>query len=248
MSIDVPAFRSYIEALHALHEDVVNGRCHPPDEWLEAVAEGALTPTAEQLCSVLGWWWGSHERAHVFADWWEQGVICPDVLTGLVNEDYGKPEPLILDVWSDLKAGGADPHVWVKMFKAAGFVSDGQPRPEGDVVAYRGDRYGRWRGMSWTTDLDCAHGFAEWFDFNHTGVVFEATLRPHQVLALYGGRGESEVIVNPFSLRGPTDRRGPPGTGLGAARPEPCPAVARWREGSGRGGLPEPPLTYRRVG
>jgi hypothetical protein len=88
----------------------------------------------------------------VFADWWEQGVIDPDVLTGLVDEEYGKPRPLIVDVWSDLNAGGADPHVWTKMFKAAGFVSDGQPRPEDGMVVYRGDRDGRTRSSGSMTD------------------------------------------------------------------------------------------------
>lgn len=192
-------------ALQTIHSRVLDCDVCPDDvpEWAPAVATGQLPGlTADQAWKVLLRWWGSHERAHVFADWFREGVIDAVTARAPLEDPILHGRLLILEVWSDLKAGGARVTEWLRLFKATGFVSDGASAPTEPVTVYRGHGLGRWWGLSWTTDLDCAHGFADWFD-DHYGVaqIFKAELPPDAVLARYDDRNESEVIVNPYMLR-----------------------------------------------
>lgn len=170
--------------------------------------------SADQAWHTLLRWWGSDQRAHVLAEWVHCGLVDHSALVQPVADGA----PLILDIWSDLKFGGASTPDWVRMFKATGFVSDGAPAPKEPMTVYRGSRLGSWRRMSWTLDRDCAHGFAARPD-DGPGHIFRATVPPRHVLGIYKGRGESEVIVNPYGLHGKVEFLG---------RPDRA-AVARWR-------------------
>lgn len=234
----VDDLRRCLEAVNELHASVVACQIHPEaaEGWAEAV-RGHVCPTltADEAWNVLWRWWGSHERAHVLAEWVSDDLVEVEALRHPVEGGA----PLLLEAWSDLKAGGANTNEWVRLFKATGYLSDGAPAPTEPVTLYRGARNLRWRRMSWTTDPDCAHGFAEWLDFNDAGLVFRALVPPRAVLGRYDGRGESEVIVNPFLLRlrhesepptGPRQRdpaNGTPNVEC-VGRPD-SEAVTRWR-------------------
>ena len=61
-------------------------------------------------------------------------------------------------------------------------------------------------GLSWTMDRDCACWFAMRFaDIYPPPRVVRATVRRAQVLAHLTGRGEDEILVAPFSVKGETD-------------------------------------------
>ncbi len=108
---------------------------------------------------------------------------------------------VITSVWmlSDAPASVIGVEAWVRLFRAAGFVTDDDDRPAstGPVTAYRGATWGRRRGMSWTTDLARARRFAG------AGLVFRSTVPAPAVLArigMEGGRDEVEVVVEPALL------------------------------------------------
>jgi len=86
---------------------------------------------------------------------------------------------------------------------------------------------GKWQRLSWTTDFDCAHGFAEYLDTQGIGLVFRAEVPQRAVFARYDGRGESEVIVNPFMLHSPWSTSEAPRVEC-LGQPDPR-AVGRWR-------------------
>ena len=54
------------------------------------------------------------------------------------------------------------------------------------------------RALSWTLDRDTAEWFAH--RFGEEGTVYEAQVRKEHILALFTGRNESEVIVDPKYL------------------------------------------------
>ena len=54
------------------------------------------------------------------------------------------------------------------------------------------------RALSWTLDRKTADWFAH--RFGEEGTVYEAQIRKEHILALFTGRNESEVIVDPRHL------------------------------------------------
>jgi hypothetical protein len=101
---------------------------------------------------------------------------------------------------------------WVRLFKAAGFISAGYEKSENayelhwdqptePVTVWRGAALDRGRGMSWTLHRGCAADFAEaaarlGFDAG----VFRAVVPPRAVLACFGDEREQEIVVNPHML------------------------------------------------
>ena len=63
------------------------------------------------------------------------------------------------------------------------------------VTSYNADHV---RAMSWTLNIETA----EWFShrFNEDGAVYEAQIAKEHILALFNGRNESEVVVEPIHL------------------------------------------------
>jgi hypothetical protein len=227
--LTISEFYRYSAALDDLHEQVLAHQVPPYDEWwavwADAVSIEALPSlTASQAWDLLVRWWRSHERAHVLVEWVREGLVWLEALVEPIDpSELNVPLPLV--VWAGQKAGGADTRDWVRLFKATGFLSDGAPIPTEPMTVYRGHSLGRWHGMSWTTDPDCANGFAEWHNLDGRGLVFKATVPPEVVLARYERGGESEVIINPFCLRGTSDRRGSNVECIGLPNLE---AVDRW--------------------
>ena len=69
------------------------------------------------------------------------------------------------------------------------------------VTIYRGVtsvNKSRVRAMSWTLKYDTANWFAHRFD--EKGTVYEAQIEKEHILALFNGRNESEIVVEPTFL------------------------------------------------
>jgi len=126
--------------------------------------------------------------------WWLEGALTP--------VDLGA---CLAAVWSRIEF----PHRfgqrrWLRLFKAAGFVTDTPGTEPGTepLTVYRGAIPTRRRGMSWTLDPVRAAWFARrWDVLSRTGLVYAADVPPRHVLAIFHGREELEVIVNPPGLR-----------------------------------------------
>ncbi len=63
------------------------------------------------------------------------------------------------------------------------------------------------RALSWTPDYEKANWFAHRFD--EEGTVYEARIDKRNILALFNGRKESEVVVDPKYLTDITVYQGP---------------------------------------
>jgi hypothetical protein len=96
--------------------------------------------------------------------------------------------------------------LWLEMFDATGFVSDGWDEPPDPLTVYRGAAVSRACGFSWTWERERADWFAQRIALARIpAAVYEITLPREMLLAVIGGvegRGEREVIVNPRRLRG----------------------------------------------
>ena len=55
------------------------------------------------------------------------------------------------------------------------------------------------RALSWTLDYETADWFAHRFD--EDGTVYEARIDKAHIFALFNGRGESEIVLDPKHLK-----------------------------------------------
>ena len=106
-------------------------------------------------------------------------------------------------VWVDSE----DPQIYgtdrlVALFGAAGFVTDEETHdgpPTEPIMVFRGT-LPRWtRSLAWTRSMDIAVWFAQRYD--RGGSVYEATVEPCDVLGMFDGRGEQEVVIDPKNIR-----------------------------------------------
>ena len=68
-----------------------------------------------------------------------------------------------------------------------------------EVVVYRGVKPdAQIKALSWTLSYDTAKWFADRFEEN--GTVYRARIKKEDILAYFGSRGESEVVVKPTKL------------------------------------------------
>jgi hypothetical protein len=76
---------------------------------------------------------------------------------------------------------------------------DQMPDP---ISIHRGCERGRERGLSWTTDLAIAEGFARGKRCRHSvPTLCHATIRKAHVFGAFTNRDEHEIIVDPRRLR-----------------------------------------------
>ncbi len=146
----------------------------------------------EAVIAYLGWI-GSHECLNPILTLWRGGFLTPATLN------------LVLAEWwtSASYPSEVSASTVIRLFSDADFISDraGTARPPAPLVMYRGGSIGAPRGVCWTTDPAIARFFA--YRFGTTGrPIFSATVPPHGVLGIFFGRNESEVVVNPRTLRG----------------------------------------------
>ena len=154
------------------------------------IAKWACLPTVEILEQLI-FRAGRMSGPILLWDWWDK--------FHLINTT--ELRQLLLQVWSgaDYPESLVSTERWLKMFDAAGYVSDGQPVPTQDLTVFRGAPEGYERRMSWTTDIQIATNFG-----GLDGKVWTTTVPPEAVLARIENvrPGESEVLVHPKYLIG----------------------------------------------
>ena len=123
--------------------------------------------------------------------------------------DYSE---LLADAWVRSESPNCDPNFMknelVRMFKEADptiLMDETEQRElealDETVTVYRGvtsHNAKNIRALSWTLDREVAEWFAHRFD--EDGTVYEAQISKDHILALFIGRNESEVIVDPKYL------------------------------------------------
>jgi len=128
------------------------------------------------------------------------GTCAPDLLISLWRKGRLKQEHLrktLLNVWRYQDHPAVWPtRTWHAMFRCAGFLSDGEPRPTRALIVYRGCTPEGRRGMSWATQRWMAEKFANyWVDHGYStirGHVYRARVAPSNVLAMI--RGEKTLV------------------------------------------------------
>lgn len=129
----------------------------------------------------------------------------------LSREDFSK---ILSCAWIESENPNCDPNVGqrklISMFKDAApdVLMDETEREElnaleDPVTVYRGvTSYNadHVRAMSWTLNYDVAKWFAH--RFGEEGTVYQAQINKEHILALFNGRNESEIIVDPQDLIG----------------------------------------------
>jgi hypothetical protein len=147
-------------------------------------------------------------------------LFAPDLLYALWRRQLLTRDHLqyvLIDVWKYTKSpilSFTSIGAWRAMFRCAGFLSNGPPRPEGTITVYRGSTQRYRRGCSWTTIKEEAEQFTwHWCEdqrYGRLGDLYRAEVNPSDVLAMISrGRkvilpdgvefddpGESEVIVD----------------------------------------------------
>ena len=128
----------------------------------------------------------------------------------LSSEDFTK---MLADAWVRSESPNADPNLskskLVSLFKAADpeILMDAEERAQlqsldDKVTIYRGVTSYNARNvkaLSWTLDENVARWFAS--RFGEQGRVYQAQIAKDDILAIFTGRNESEVIVDPKQLR-----------------------------------------------
>ena len=128
----------------------------------------------------------------------------------LSSEDFTK---MLADAWVRSESPNADPNLskskLVSLFKAADpeILMDAEERAQlqsldDKVTIYRGVTSYNTRNvkaLSWTLDENVARWFAS--RFGEQGRVYQAQIAKVDILAIFTGRNESEVIVDPKQLR-----------------------------------------------
>jgi hypothetical protein len=145
------------------------------------------------------------------------GPWTPDLLISLWRKGRLKQEHLrvtLLNVWRYLDHPAAWPmRTWRAIFRCAGFLSDGEPRPTRALTVYRGCTPEGRRGMSWGTQRWVAEKFANyWVDQGYStvrGHVYKARVNPGNLLAMIPGEKtlvpkmkfiDGEIIRQPDEL------------------------------------------------
>lgn len=127
----------------------------------------------------------------------------------LSNEDFTR---MLADAWIRSESPNDDPNLsktkLLAMFKAAdpNILMDDEERSqlqslENPVTVYRGvTSYNakNIKALSWTLDENVAQWFAH--RYGEHGTVYQAQIRKEDIYAIFTGRNESEVIVDPKQL------------------------------------------------
>ena len=122
------------------------------------------------------------------------------------------PRRIVAYVWTDTEGPSQQQGEWIDVFSSVvdlfGRVSDTDEKLSGELSIFRG-RSGdeELPGMSWTLSREKAEWFAGRFPQYGEPVVYSATVRAEEALGYFTGRGESELVVDPETLRALRDVR-----------------------------------------
>ncbi|MBE6971758.1 MAG: hypothetical protein E7446_06525 [Ruminococcaceae bacterium] len=128
----------------------------------------------------------------------------------LSEKDFGQ---ILSSAWISNESPNNDPniskHRFVQMFKATSpeYLMDAEElmqlqELDDTVTIYRGvtsHNHANIKALSWTLDRDKADWFAH--RFGEEGTVYEAQIDKEHILALFNGRNEAEVIIDPRHLK-----------------------------------------------
>jgi hypothetical protein len=123
-------------------------------------------------------------RMSMITQWWEEGYFNKNTLNQLLTEWWTDTEIPSQFGYTNL----------LRLFKAAGFVTDGPEKPTERIWLYRGCKKKHKRGISWTRDINKAKFFSQRLNFN--GQIWSIYAEPEIVMACFDGRGEKEVVLN----------------------------------------------------
>ena len=160
----------------------------------DPLAVSRMGPLSLETCDLaLGF---MEHRGRMWALWWWHYLkkLSPEDLRVLLARHWPN---------SDIGGGPSKTQI-VALFKAAGFMTDteGVELPRHNLTVHRGSAPAYRRGLAWTLDPETAEFFAE--RERHFGRldarVYVAETAPHHVLAIFLGRKEEEVVVNPRGL------------------------------------------------
>jgi len=168
--------------------------------WEKELLVGQATPGEDTLRMAA-----DHLRPRLVFRWWRDRQITRDQLCEWLPDIWQKCD---WPVYSPLKC--LSQLEWIELYEETGFLSDDPHlnQPTTDLTVFRGCTAVNVHGMSWTTSLKTATFFAEDYYPARFGAKVEDTsivtatippraVLPTAVLARWGGRQESEVIVDP---------------------------------------------------
>lgn len=123
------------------------------------------------------------------------GISTPNLLISLWRRKLADAQVLrrvLLEVWKFIEHPSHWPRdIWRAMFRSAGFLSDGAPRPKPPVTVYRGCSPKGRLGLAWTKDRGTADWFGDyWVDNGQAevrGNVYKARVKPSDTLAIVRG-------------------------------------------------------------
>lgn len=132
------------------------------------------------------------------------GIIYLDEMYGFTAE---QARDLLREHWTRCDAPGDATESLLDLFQLAGYVSDCDERPTGELTVYRGT-FGDdpCLGISWTLDKSKAEWFAE-HGARGAGLaaaesaVWRGTVNATAILGYFVERKEAEVILDPTTVR-----------------------------------------------
>jgi hypothetical protein len=136
---------------------------------------------------------GKPYRLHQLDYWWSAGHLGMDQFRWL-----------LLEAWQDTEFPHRSYRLALRLFRAAGFVTDSLTRwaalPD-PLEVWRGTNHLRPKGISWTIDPGQALWFARRFTFEGSGHLLRGRILKRHVHAFCTGRDEGEVVVEPAKVR-----------------------------------------------
>lgn len=142
---------------------------------------------------------GSFARFAFAVDLLDEGIISEDAFFSRICElwrgaDPDDTDPRFLTLWRDA----------VERNDGVPLYDETPVPPTKWLTVYRGQRAQDKLGIAWTTDLEIARKFAGGASYRTRveGVVLKGRVRSALVFAYITERGESEVIVDPSTVRG----------------------------------------------
>lgn len=159
----------------------------------------AATPTDLDSLISITTPLGRDQIPGLMAAWEARGILTADLLRLILKHAWGSPE---------YPEDDSEAPFWIGLFRRAGFISDGEEPPTGDLKVYRGVRDGRGfiRRMSWNETSTLRIGLLRDGVSGRTASMKQSSRRKASWVVFTHARGpftaagEPEVVVDPSFL------------------------------------------------